>query len=90
MKFSAPRKIACSHRALSNDWKASPHTLRVSLITEGSRVGGGPGRAVTESFLGAGIVLEGIIPLNPIASLGERYCDYTHFTDEKTRPREVS
>lgn len=46
------------------------------LITEGSRMGGGPGRAVTESFLGAGIVLEGIIPLNPTASLGERYCDY--------------
>ena len=46
--------------------------------------------SVTESLLGAGIVLEAIISLNPTASLGERYCDYTHFADEKTRPREVS
>lgn len=28
------QEIACSHRALSDDWKASPHTRRVSLITE--------------------------------------------------------
>lgn len=46
--------------------------------------------SVTESLLGAGIVLEGIIPLNPTASVGERYWDYTHFTDGKIRPREVS
>ena len=46
--------------------------------------------SVTESLLGSGIVLEAIISLNPTASLEERYCDYTHFADEKTRSREVN